>query len=184
MKDTQGLEEGKARWERGQELYKAGAVKIGADGYFHVNGFKVDTDTIRCECKDFTFRKKACKHIYASIAYQKARQNGNGNGSTPKDNGKGNGNGNGANGKEPMDWITEISNMPSSYDKPQPGIKEPSDKAKQGPGKALDRQATITRLAVLNTATEVLKTHRKPIELTEILSLASELEAWALGRSN
>jgi hypothetical protein len=39
-----------------------------------------------------------------------------------------------------------------------------------------------TRLAVLNSATEILKTHRKPVELNEVLSLASQLEIWAFGK--
>jgi hypothetical protein len=37
-----------------------------------------------------------------------------------------------------------------------------------------------TRLAVLNTAIEILKTHRKPIELIDVLSLADKLKTWAL----
>ncbi|MGE5444759.1 MAG: SWIM zinc finger family protein [Ignavibacteriales bacterium] len=47
--------------------------------------------------------------------------------------------------------------------------------------KPFDRQSTITRLAVLNTATEILKTHSKPIEFSDIVSLVAQLEKWALG---
>jgi hypothetical protein len=47
-----------------------------------------------------------------------------------------------------------------------------------------DKQSTITRLAVLNTATEMLKTHRKAIELNEVVFLACQLEKWALGNQS
>lgn len=42
--------------------------------------------------------------------------------------------------------------------------------------KPLERQSSITRVAVLNTATEILKTHRKRIELADVVSIASQLE--------
>jgi hypothetical protein len=42
-------------------------------------------------------------------------------------------------------------------------------------------QSTI-RLAVLNPAKAILKTYRKPIELNEVISLASQLGPWALGK--
>ena len=62
--------------------------------------------------------------------------------------------------------------------------KDASNKPVEGRYKDYNRQAakSNTRLAVLNTAVELLKTHRKPIELAEVLSLAGELEQWALGQ--
>lgn len=162
MTEKQELEKDKARWEKGQELYKAGAVRIGENGYFQVNGYNCDPDHISCDCPDFQFRKKPCKHIYASQAYRKARFNANTNGSTHKANGNGNG----------------------STPKSEGSSKDIPNKPKEGYSKDFDKQATITRLAVLNTAVELLKTHRKPIELTDIISLASQLEQWALGNSH
>jgi hypothetical protein len=48
--------------------------------------------------------------------------------------------------------------------------------------KDFSRQATYhnPRLTVLNTAVELLKTHRRPMELAEVISLASQRETWAL----
>lgn len=63
-----------------------------------------------------------------------------------------------------------------------PELKEASNKPQDSPDKPFDRQSTITRLAVFNTATEILKTHRKPIEFGDIVSLAAQLEKWALGK--
>jgi hypothetical protein len=48
-------------------------------------------------------------------------------------------------------------------------------------GKKLDRQSTITRLAVLNTATEILKSQQQPVSFDEVVALAGRLEVWALG---
>jgi len=61
------------------------------------------------------------------------------------------------------------------------GTKETSEKPKEAQNKPFDRQATITRLAVLNTATEIIKTWGKPVEFSTVISLASQLEKWALG---
>jgi hypothetical protein len=65
--------------------------------------------------------------------------------------------------------------------KPESETKDTSDKPQEVNNKDFDRQRTITRLAVLNTATEILKTHRKPIEFNDIVSIAAQLEKWALG---
>lgn len=45
----------------------------------------------------------------------------------------------------------------------------------------VNKQRTITRLAVLNTATAILSTHPEPVKLKHVLSLAAHLEHWALG---
>jgi hypothetical protein len=63
---------------------------------------------------------------------------------------------------------------------PKSEPKHAPNKAQEAPSKDFDKQATNTRLATLNTATEILKTHRKPLELADVLSLASQLETWAL----
>jgi len=73
----QELNRQKARWAAGQELFKAGAVKLGTDGHIRVNGYRVHTDPVSCECPDFKNRKQSCKHIFAVLAYLKGRQNGN-----------------------------------------------------------------------------------------------------------
>lgn len=41
-----------------------------------------------------------------------------------------------------------------------------------------DRQIVITRLACLNTATEILKLYAKPITSKNLFKVAEELEAW------
>ena len=70
----------------------------------------------------------------------------------------------------------------TAYEKPQPEAEEAQNSARETVNKPLDRHSTITRLAVLNTAVELLETHRKPIELSDVISLATQLEAWASGR--
>lgn len=42
----------------------------------------------------------------------------------------------------------------------------------------IERQVVITRLACLNTATEVLKSHTKPIPSKSLFKVAKELEDW------
>jgi hypothetical protein len=68
----------------------------------------------------------------------------------------------------------------SALSKTEP--KDAPKKLQEGYYKDFDRQATIsssllpslsTRLAVLNTATEILKTYRKPIEFSDTVSIAS-----------
>ncbi|MGE5443637.1 MAG: hypothetical protein ACM3SR_03435 [Ignavibacteriales bacterium] len=58
---------------------------------------------------------------------------------------------------------------------------ESDDKPKEAHSRDFNRQATITRLAVLNTATEILKTHNRQISFDDVVALADRLEAWALG---
>src|SRR5574340_659609 len=99
---------------------------------------------MRCKCPDNAHTKRACKHIFASLAYIKARYNGNGNVGAPKD-----------------------------LERDKNNSRPKGDNSKN-----FDRQSTITRLAVLNTATEILKTYRQPIELEDVFSLARELHAW------
>src|SRR5919108_53874 len=61
------LQQSKARYLRGIELYKEGKVSITSNGLYKVNGYRVDLSTpIECECPDFTNRHQACKHIYAA----------------------------------------------------------------------------------------------------------------------
>ncbi|HEX3034669.1 MAG TPA: SWIM zinc finger family protein [Thermodesulfobacteriota bacterium] len=69
------------------------------------------------------------------------------------------------------------------YGKPEASSENGSEKQMKANNKNFDKQTTITtRLAVLNTATEILKTHQRPVVLEELLSLAEKLEIWALGR--
>src|ERR671924_75529 len=44
--------------------------------------------------------------------------------------------------------------------------------------KETDRQVVITRLACLNTATEILKLYAKPITSKNLFKVAEELESW------
>lgn len=60
--------------------------------------------------------------------------------------------------------------------------KKTFDNLNETHSKEFDRQSTITRLVVLNTATEILKTHRKSIEITSVVSIASQLKQWALSK--
>ncbi len=69
--------------------------------------------------------------------------------------------------------------------KPKSEPKHTPNKAQEAPSKDFNGQTAIppttpTWLAVLNTATEILKTQRKPIELTDVLSPSSQLETWVL----
>lgn len=155
------LAQGKARYEKGMALYKQGKVSIGSEGYFKVNGFTVDAERVSCDCPDYMNRKQACKHYYAACLFLKNRC------------------------KPTIEHLEGFTNGNGTSSQSQSKSKVESKyvhyKNKAGSGKGYDRQSTITRLAVLNTATEVLKTHRKPIELDEVFSLAKELESWALG---
>ncbi|MGE5444085.1 MAG: SWIM zinc finger family protein [Ignavibacteriales bacterium] len=133
-------------------------MSIGSNGLFKVSGYyEADIEKITCTCPDYKNRKEACKHLSAAMLFVKNR------GKDKIGHLEGfNGNGNGRKDKE--------------------SVKEPSDNPKEANSKPFDRQSTIiTRLAVLNTATEILKTHRKPIEFCDIVSLAAQLENWALG---
>lgn len=44
--------------------------------------------------------------------------------------------------------------------------------------RSFDRQVIVTRLACLNTATEILKSHTKPITSKGLFKVAKELEGW------
>jgi len=50
--------------------------------------------------------------------------------------------------------------------------------AEKGKWSFIDRQVIVTRLACLNTATEVLKSHTKPITSKSLFKVAKELEDW------
>ncbi|MGE5446222.1 MAG: hypothetical protein ACM3SR_16775 [Ignavibacteriales bacterium] len=140
------------------ELYKSGRVSIGSDGLFRVSGFQVDTEKMQCECPDYKTRKQTCKHLFAAMLFVKNR------------------------GKQGIEHLNGFSNdFNRNGAKSNPDPKHISNKVREAYSKDFDKQATITRLATLNTATEILKTHRKPIELAEVLCLASQLEQWALG---
>jgi hypothetical protein len=152
------LKASRSRYDKGMELYKSGRVSIGSNGLFKVSGFEVDTEKMQCECPDYRTRKQTCKHIYACLLFAKNR------------------------GKQVIEHLnirTNGSNENRTKSEPKP--THTPNKAQEAHSKGFDKQATITRLAVLNTATEILKTQRKPIELGEVISLASQLEAWALG---
>ncbi len=145
----------KSRYEKGLELNKQGKVSIKNNGLFKVCGYyEVDTDKMVCNCPDHRTRNQPCKHIFASLLFTKNR------------------------GKQTIEHLDGYSNGC----KPASEAKHTPKKLQEAHNKDLDKQATITRLATLNTATEILKTHRKPVELNEVLSLASRLEMWALGK--
>jgi hypothetical protein len=150
------LKEGNARYEKGMELYKQGKVSITSNGMFKVNGYEVDLRTpVRCECPDYQKRRRACKHIFAGLLFSKNR------------------------GKARVEHLDGFSNGNGPHAENTP--KNAHNKPVEAHSKDFDRQTTITRLAVLNTTVEILKTHGQPIELEEVFFLASRLEAWALG---
>ncbi|MGE5445793.1 MAG: hypothetical protein ACM3SR_14565 [Ignavibacteriales bacterium] len=161
---TPMLKDSKSRYDKGMGLYKEGKVKVSSNGLFKISGYyECDPEKMTCTCPDYRTRKEACKHLFAAMLFVKNR------GRTVIQDLDG------------FTWVDEIRDMPSSYDKPKPEAKDTSDKPTEAPTKPFDRQSTITRLAVLNTATEILKTHSKPIEFNDIVSLAAQLEQWALG---
>jgi hypothetical protein len=161
----QELNESRARYEKGLELYKQGKVSIDTSGYglFRVNEYLVDTQKVKCGCPDFMNRKKPCKHFYAASIFQR----------------------NGCKVARPGNVSTE--EKPKSESNPSPKVDEGkkdgvNQKSKSGATyKFYDKQDVVTRLAVLHAATKILKTHRRPIELKEVFEIAKKLEAWALG---
>lgn len=67
-------------------------------------------------------------------------------------------------------WVQECQKQQSL-----PVDESPSE----GPSKPADeRQKNIAKLAVLNTAVEILKTHNKPITSENLFKVASELLDW------
>jgi hypothetical protein len=144
----------RARYERGLELCRQGRVSIAPNGDFLVNGYLVDTERVKCECPDHKTWKGVCKHYYAARVFQK-------NGCNVV-NGKVHTNVNGNGTKSAIEPKHTTNNVQAHY-------------------KGFDRQATITRVAVLNTATEILKTHNRQISFDDVVALAGRLEAWALG---
>lgn len=160
MKAREELNSSKSRYEKGMELYKQGKVSIGSNGLFTVSGFyEVDIEKMQCGCPDYTTRKQACKHIFACLLFVKNR------------------------GKQRIEHLNSFGNSSTGSDShsesnrtTEPKSKDTLNKPKEAHSKDFDRQGTITRLAVLNTATEILKTHRKSIELSNVISLASQLE--------
>ncbi|MGE5444087.1 MAG: SWIM zinc finger family protein [Ignavibacteriales bacterium] len=149
---TPMLEDSKSRYEKGMGLYKSGRVSIGPNGFFKVSGFQVDTEKMTCTCPDYRTRKEPCKHLFAAMLFVKNS------------------------GKQKIEGL---NGNPKT--EPKDTANKPVEAQKQADNKPFDRQSNITRLAVLNTATEILKTHGKPVELTDVVSIASQLEQWALG---
>ena len=154
------LERSRSRHDKGMELYKSGKVSIGDNGLFRVSGYyEVDTEKMTCTCPDYQKRHEPCKHVFAACLYVKYHS------------------------KESVEHFDgHVIN--SNGAKVQPETKEPSPKplpldAKAAQGKDFNRQATITRLAVINSAIEIVKTWGKPVEFSVVISLASELEKWA-----
>jgi hypothetical protein len=151
------LKASRSRYEKGMELYKSGRVCIGSYGFFKVSGFQVDTEKMECECPDYRTRKQTCKHIFAAMLFLKNR------------------------GKQTIEHLNGFSKG-SNGPKSEPEPKYTPNKAQEAHSKDFNRQATITtRLAVLDTATEILKTHNKPITAESLFKVASQLEKWALG---
>lgn len=155
---TNNLKSSRGRYDKGMELYESGRVSIGPNGLFKVSGFEVDTEGMQCDCPDHRTRKQTCKHLFAAMLFVKNR------------------------GKQTIQHLNGFDyDSNGNGSKPYPESKNTPNKTQEAHTKEFDRQARITRLAVLNAATEILKTHRKPIEFDDILSIAAELEKWAKG---
>lgn len=155
---TTDLKASRSRYDKGLELYKSGRVSIGANGFFKVSGFEVDTEKMQCECPDYRTRKQTCKHLFAAMLFVKNR------------------------GKQTIEHLNGHSNDSNGNGvKPEFESKHTPNKAQEAHSKDFDKRASnYTGLAVINSAIELLKTHKKPIELNEVLSLAFRLEQWAL----
>ena len=70
------------------------------------------------------------------------------------------------------DWIMKIDTLShSSNGKATNSYAEKEKRETQ-------RQIVITRLACLNTATEILKTHTKPVTSEDLFNVATKLEGW------
>ena len=147
-KSSKDLEQSKARYLKGIELYKEGKVSITSSGLYKVNGYLVDLRTpIECECPDFTNRHEACKHIFAAKQYDKHR------------------------GKVEVTKDSKPENSPQNT--PENQLK--------GNREAFSQERVNTRVSLIDSAIEMLKTHGHPIEPEEVFFLASRLEKWALG---
>jgi hypothetical protein len=141
-----------SRYDKGMDLYKSGRVSIGANGFFKVSGFEVDTEKMQCECPDYRTRKQTCKHIFAAMLFVKSR------------------------GKQTIEHLDDHNNgFNGDGANPVTQSKHTHNKLQEANSKEFNRQATITRLAVINSAIELLKTHRKPIELCKSLTLKVDL---------
>ena len=73
------------------------------------------------------------------------------------------------------DWIMglkALSRQPSEARKDKGNYHIEKEK------REVERQVVITRLACLNTATEVLKSHAKPITSENLFKVAEKLEDW------
>lgn len=123
--------------------------------YSKVSGLQVHTEKMQCEWPDYKTRKEPCKHLFAAMLLVKDR------------------------GEQTVEHLEGFNETDIGTTKPE--SKEPSHNLKEVHSNECHRQATITRVAVINSAIELLKTHRKPIELTDVLSLTSQPEQWALG---
>ncbi|MGE5444548.1 MAG: hypothetical protein ACM3SR_08095 [Ignavibacteriales bacterium] len=152
------LRESKSRHDKGMELYKSGRVSIGANGLFKVSGYyECDTEKMSCTCPDYRTRKESCKHLFAAMLFVKNR------------------------GKESIENLEGHSNGAPS-EQPSNKPTDTPNSATEARSKDFDKQAVITRLATINSAIEALKTHSKPIKFNDIVSLAAQLEQWALGQ--
>jgi SWIM zinc finger len=147
----------KSRYDKGWELYKSNRVSISPNGLCKVCGFDVDTEKTECTCPDYQKRHEPCKHYFAACFFVKNR------------------------GKAKIEHLDGHVISTSNVAKSESEAKSSNISMKEAHSKDFNSQSTITRLAVLHTATEILKNHRKPIELSDVASLASQLEQWALG---
>ena len=77
-----------------------------------------------------------------------------------------------ANGSNGNGAKSEVESKDTSNKKPQ-----------EAHSKDFNRQTitTTTRLAVINSAIELLKTHNTPITVESVFKVACQLEKWALG---
>jgi hypothetical protein len=175
-KAREELNGSKSRYEKGMELYKQGKVSITGDGLFKVSGYyEVNTGTMKCECPDYKNNRRPCKHIFACLLFVKNR------GKQSIENLEG------IELRQPqvsqetkLDLITANDNGATHKDVEDACGKSGLSGKRVESG--FDKQFTITRLAVLNTATEIAKTWGKPVEFSVVISLAAQLEKWALGQ--
>ena len=81
-------------------------------------------------------------------------------------------------------WIKGMEILPRANTKENGEEENPSRSFKRGPdpkpNPIQDKDIRISRLAVLNTATEILKIHRRVIAASDVIQTAEELLEWVL----
>jgi hypothetical protein len=81
-------------------------------------------------------------------------------------------------------WIKRMEILPRANTKENSEEENPSRSFKKAHdpklNSILDKDIRISRLAMLNTATEILKTHRRVIAASDVIQTAEELLEWVL----